>query len=158
MNRPSYQAQGCEHNELSDYLKGIETRCVQQAQNLFRAISATDTQTIVRLVRENHKLLRAQGNGGMCPLSIAASDGNLSSVETLLASGADPNAPDGNGEGSTPMHWAVCANRKDILLVLLHHGGNCNAKDYLGMNLLSRAKVCHQKEMEEFLKAHGAVE
>jgi ankyrin repeat protein len=42
-------------------------------------------------------------------------------AELLLARGADVNAKTQNG--TTPMHWAAIKDHKDVVEMLLQHGG-----------------------------------
>ncbi len=60
-------------------------------------------------------------------LERAVRNGNEQEVERLLASGADPNAPD--DRGNPPLLPAAWNGNSGVILSLLHHGANVNARN-----------------------------
>ena len=60
-----------------------------------------------------------QDDAGFTPLMWAVHAERKSLVETLLEAGADVGIP--NGEGSTPLHAAVCNDNAEITEILLAH-------------------------------------
>ena len=71
-----------------------------------------------------NELVRTQG--GLTPLLMAARQGQLESVNALLAAGADLNQPSA-GDKTTPLLIAIINGRFDLAAVLLDHGANANA-------------------------------
>ena len=59
-------------------------------------------------------------------LRIAARDGDIDKIKSLIANGADVNAK--NFEGDTPIHVAVMQNRKDVVELLINKGANVNVE------------------------------
>jgi ankyrin repeat protein len=85
----------------------------------------------------------------------AAKDGNLSTVQTLLAQGADINAK--GKYGTTALMDAVRKGHTKIVEVLLANGADVNAKDdKLGSTALMSAAMKGHTETVEALLAKGA--
>src|SRR6185437_2479777 len=61
------------------------------------------------------------------PLNAAVRSGNLPEVERLLASGADPNAPD--DRGNPPLLQAAWAGDTAIIASLISHGADVNRRN-----------------------------
>ena len=53
----------------------------------------------------------------------AAGKGNVGKVNQHLAVGADVNAKNGNGDGTTPLDWAIKYNDTETADLLRKHGG-----------------------------------
>ena len=64
------------------------------------------------------------------PVADAAMTGDLASVRTLLADGADVNAP--QGDGMTALHWAARAADADLARLLLEAGAEVDAATRIG--------------------------
>lgn len=75
-------------------------------------------------------LLEARDEEGNTPLMIAAATGQDDVVRTLLAMGADPNAP--NAMGETPLLHAVNGKHADIVRLLRAAGGDPNLASHNG--------------------------
>jgi ankyrin repeat protein len=63
-------------------------------------------------------------------ISVAAMNGDIASVQTLLKQGADVNAP--QGDGTTALHWAALRNDLTLTELLLGASADVNAKTRLG--------------------------
>ena len=85
------------------------------------------------------------------PLSAAASGGHKSSVELLIANGADVTAK--NKYGSTPLHNAAT---REIAELLITNGADIDAKINDGSSPLLAAAMKGHKEVAELLIAKGA--
>ena len=85
------------------------------------------------------------------PLSAAASGGHKSSVELLIANGANVTAK--NEYGSTPLHNAAT---REIAELLITNGADINAKINDGSSPLHAAALEGHKEVAELLIAKGA--
>ncbi len=75
------------------------------------------------------------------PVADAAARGDVEQVRTLLRSGADVNAA--QGDGMTALHWAAEAGEAELAQMLLYAGANVGAVtrlgDYTPLHLASRA-------------------
>jgi uncharacterized protein len=64
--------------------------------------------------------LNAADAGGWRPLHIAAANNNIETMKTLIAQGADVNAP--NGEGKTAISLAQEKNQREATTLLRRYG------------------------------------
>nr|XP_020654695.1 BRCA1-associated RING domain protein 1 [Pogona vitticeps] len=96
--------------------------------------------------KRNHK--------GETLLHIASIEGNLSTVEHLLKSGADPNVQD--YAGWTPLHEACNHGHKEVAELLLQHGALLNAPGYQNDLPLHDAVKNGHTSVVELLLLHGA--
>jgi ankyrin repeat protein len=122
---------------------------------------------VVKMLIEHGATVDTRENGGRTPLSLAAQYHRLESLNILLKSSADLNTKD-ETHGRTPLMWSFYdpepwEKRKeyrnfDILKALLSEQDiNVNWKAKDGSTALSRAIECELHEVEELLRAHGAV-
>jgi len=84
----------------------------------------------------------------------AVQDGNLPTVQKLLADGADVNTADSTG--GTPLHWAVWKRQSDIANVLISSGANVNAENNQGATPLYFASAKGDANMVKLLLEKGA--
>ena len=110
-------------------------------------------EDMVELLLAKGADVRAKNNGGSAPLHRARS---ARLAELLLAKGADVNAEDGNVQdeepefgGRTALDLAVSAGQKEVVGVLLSHGGILR-RDPTGRLLLHHAEF----EYREILAYH----
>lgn len=92
-----------------------------------------------------------------CMLGIIYYDYNhLEMAKYLLENGAsvDEAPVSGGAEGSTPLIYAVRANKPDIAKFLIERGANVNAKNVRSQTPLSLAEG--KPEMVNLLETHGA--
>lgn len=80
------------------------------------------------------------------PLHDAIVQGNVSEVERLLESGADPNEW---AQGRTALHAAVWADNTDILVLLLTHGADPGSVDSQGETPYEKAEVWERENALE---------
>ncbi|SKA93375.1 Ankyrin repeat-containing protein [Prosthecobacter debontii] len=80
---------------------------------------------------------------GNTPLNIAATQGNVESVQMLIAAGANINFQ-GEG-GSTPLHDAIEQNNQAVIDVLIKYGANKNIKNNDGLTAESLASLLNLK-------------
>ena len=92
---------------------------------------------------------------GVTPLSIAATNGNVTLVDALLSAGADPNA--GSREGETPLMTAARAGSVPVVEHLLAHGARINTQEqYRGQTALMWAAAQEHADVVRTLIANGA--
>jgi ankyrin repeat protein len=91
--------------------------------------------------------------GGFTPLLYAAMSGDLETVKTLLASGADLNQA--AADGMTPLIVSIVKFNEDVARYLIEKGANVNA-DEAGFTALHCAALTGQLEVAKALLARGA--
>lgn len=88
-------------------------------------------------------LLLWGGSPAEAPVADAAMRGDLNEVRTLLRSGADVNAA--QGDGMTALHWAAELDDADMAVTLLSAGANPKALtrlgDYTALHVAARASA-----------------
>jgi uncharacterized protein len=97
--------------------------------------------------------------GGWTALHRAAYDGKREIAQVLLDAGANLNVKD--NQGFTPLHWAVyegvaVPGAQDVAKLLVVRGANINARDRDGSTPFFWAMCQGNRELAEFLLAHGA--
>lgn len=80
---------------------------------------------------------------------------NVDGVRALLELGADPNMKLGDDFSST-WHAAGFGGEKELLPLMIEHGGNLNQEDDSGTNLLMRAYETDSMDNFNYLLAQGA--
>jgi ankyrin repeat protein len=92
-------------------------------------------------------------------LVLAAQQGHEQITRMLLDAGEDPNRynPKGNHAHSTPLHQAVFSGREAVVRLLVERGARLDLKDTIHQGTpLGWAEYGGQKEIAEYLRAHGA--
>lgn len=97
--------------------------------------------------------LRA-GMFGLTELMVAAMNGDVNAVTSLIASGADVNATD-NGN-STVLMWSADSGSRDVAEVLLANGADINARDRGNSSVLIRAADKGNADLVQLLLDNGA--
>src|SRR3954462_6505842 len=87
-------------------------------------------------------------------LALAAERGDQALGRSLLQQGADVNAS--SGEGSTPLHRAVLADRLDVATLLLRAGARVAATDRYGVTPLALASINGDARMIRLVIEAGA--
>jgi|GEM_PF-401579 len=91
---------------------------------------------------------------GCATIYTAARDGDLPTVQTLVAQGADVNAV--NENGSTALHFAADKGRTEVVRFLLDHGSSVNVKAKSGSTPLLLAARSGSLETVRLLLDRGA--
>lgn len=94
------------------------------ASLLMDALRSGDRSAFQRLLREVPAAVKAKGPGGSTPLMYAVLYSDAGAVQSLLKSGANPNAR--NEAGATALMWA--ANDPEKTRLLLAAGADVNAR------------------------------
>lgn len=89
------------------------------------------------------------------PLTGAARSGDVASIRTLVAHGADPNAPDGVNDW-TPLEHAVHKKQIASVVALLDAGADANRTDPRGMTPLMMAAGYGYTDIVQTLLHRGA--
>jgi ankyrin repeat protein len=87
-------------------------------------------------------------------LLVAAQKGEASKVKSLLASGADPNASD--PEGNTALQFAAASGKLNVVEQLIASGANVHMRDRHGSTALHAAAIDRDVRFAELLLAAGA--
>jgi ankyrin repeat protein len=93
-------------------------------------------------------------------LALAAQLGHADVVRLLLESGEDPNRcnPENFHAHATPLHQAVIAGHEPVVRLLVERGARLDIKDKIYKSTpLGWAIHAGKKEIEAYLRAHGAV-
>ncbi len=112
----------------------------------------------VRQLLEAGTSPNGRASGGWTALHRAAYGGKEEIARVLLDAGASTKAKD--NQGFTPLHWAVYEGRapgaQDVAKLLVVRGADINARDKAGSTPLFWAVWQGNRELADFLLAHGA--
>ena len=112
---------------------------------------------IERAISGSHKevveLLISKG-ADISPLHLAAYQGDLTKVKTLIEKESDINL--GDKEGFTLLHAAAVGGRKEVVEILLAKGANVNTRNRNGWTPLHYATREGHREVAELLISKGA--
>jgi ankyrin repeat protein len=104
--------------------------------------------------RKPNELFDALDGDRMSALHLFASSGAVRFAKFLLGIEADPNVRDNRGE--TPLHYAAERAKKEVVELLLRHGGEVDAQAHDGDTPLHRALVDRHREIATLLISTGA--
>lgn len=107
------------------------------AVDLFHAIQSGNVESLRQLLAEHAGLARARivdpKGGSKTPLHLVTDwpgffPNGCAVVRTLIAAGADPNAPmEGGPHSETPLHWAASSDDVEVAAELIDGGANIEA-------------------------------
>jgi ankyrin repeat protein len=109
-----------------------------EVPDVFVAATVGATDRLATMVKEKHDVVKLRNNWGETPLHVAAREGHLEAVRTLIKAGADVKAlDDPKGKyrypnGWTPLHLAAMAGKTAVAALLLDHGAEVTAADQRG--------------------------
>ncbi|XP_075493872.1 acyl-CoA-binding domain-containing protein 1-like [Primulina tabacum] len=86
-------------------------------------------------------------------IHLFAQEGDEENLIKCMDNGVPLNLKD--GEGRTPLHWAVDRGRMNITALLLNKNADVNAKDNEGQTALHYAAICERAAIAELLVKHG---
>jgi hypothetical protein len=122
---PLHHAAWNGHKEVAELLiaKGADRNAkdVNGRTPLHYAASEGQNEIAELLIAEGADVNAKGKYGSATPLHFAASGGNKEIAELLIAKGADVNAKDGDGD--TPLDWAIIRNHTETADLLRKHGG-----------------------------------
>ena len=121
--------------------------------NLLKAVIKSDAIEAKRLI-DSGVNVNALGLDGVTPLIWMQGVNDLNAMKLLLELGADPNQFEVDGIG-TPVWLAAGGGRKEVLSLLLNHGGNPNLPYGYKSPLMQAVSNLHI-DCAELLLEHGA--
>ena len=107
-------------------------------------------------LRENPSLVNQLSADGFPPLGLATFFGHHDVVILLLAHHADPNIHSRNQIQVAPLHAAVDRKDQTLVEILLSHGADPNAVEFLGGTPLHTAAMAGADSIVRMLVLHGA--
>lgn len=115
---------------------------------LFAAIRAGETQTVMQLLRKRPALINARAAEGQTPLHVAAQHNDPQLGVILLAHGADPDLTYGES-GHTALSWAVTCNASEFANTLIRLA--------VKPDLFTAAGLGAIEEVQNYFDASGAL-
>lgn len=107
-------------------------------------------------IQEDSSLVNKLSTDGFPPLGLATFFGHHDVVILLLAHRADPNIQSRNQIRVAPLHAAVDRKDQTMVEILLSHGANPNATEFLGGTPLHTAAMGGMDSIARTLVRHGA--
>ena len=81
--------------------------------DILTAAAAGDMDEVAAVLSMDNRLTRARDAAGRTALHLAAANGHVTTVETLLHNNADPNVRD--ADGRTPLALADAAGHREVV-------------------------------------------
>ena len=118
------------------YLPKTDVNTVSQYDNLLTiSIIAQDVDIFKKILPKTKHLINKKSPGGIYPLFLSISLGNVEIIKLLLESGADINIKNENGE--TPLNMAIIqGGNPELIDLLLKFKANPNTQGYYNMSAL----------------------
>jgi uncharacterized protein len=147
---PALWAAYTRHPELADVvLAGREP-------DFFEACALGNRERASALLARDGKLVDAYSSDGFTGLGLAVFFGHEEIARQLVAAGADVNRPSKNAIRVSPLHSAVESGSLPLLNLLLEHGAQPDAVEFLEATPLHSAAARGSREMVERLLKAGA--
>jgi ankyrin repeat protein len=124
--------------------------------NIFEAAATGKTNQVARHLARDPLLVNAYTCDGYQPLGLACYFGHIKTAEYLIKAGAVVNSPSRNSIGATPILSAAAAGQAKIVLLLLKHNANPNARENNGFTPLHAAAQNGDTEIIRSLLFNGA--
>jgi len=124
--------------------------------NIFEAAATGQTERVRAFIKDNGELVNSFSSDGFSPLSLSVFFGHPETVDTLLAAGAEVNAPSRETMKLTPLASAMATAQNEIARTLIQHGANVNAKAESDLTPLHTAAARGNIEAATLLLEHGA--
>lgn len=126
------------------------------ALTIWEAAALGRDDIVARLAAGDPRDLNATAPDGHTPLGLAAFFGHPSTVQLLLAGGADPAQASNNTMKVQPLHAAVAGRNADCVQAILDAGADPDARQQLGYTPLMGAASAGREDLAELLLARGA--
>lgn len=124
--------------------------------NIFEAAATGKTNQLARHLARDPMLVNAYAGDGYQPLGLACYFGHLKTAEYLIKAGAVVNSPSKNLLGAPPILSAAAAGHAQIILLLLKHNANPNARENNGYTPLHAAAQNGDTDIIRSLLFNGA--
>jgi ankyrin repeat protein len=124
--------------------------------NIFEAAATGKTNQIARHLARDPLLANAYSCDGYQPLGLACYFGHLKTAEYLIKAGAVVNSPSRNSLSATPILSAAAAGHVKIVMLLIKHNANPNARENNGFTPLHAAAQNGDTETIRTLLFNGA--
>lgn len=124
--------------------------------DFYDACALGDFDTVMRFLSHDKSLANSFAEDGFPALGLAIFFGRRDVAIHLLASGTDVNSASRNQIRVTPLHSAVAAGDFLMTAILLSHGADPNAKEFLGGTPLHTAAAEGKLDIAQLLVRHGA--
>ena len=126
----------------------------RRQQLLFEAARLGRTDLIAPLVRAGADV-NAYDDRGFTPVILAAYNGQIAAVDTLIAAGADACRPD-RDQGNTAQMGVAFKGEDAVAARLLKAGCDVNARNKAGQTALMMAALFNRTKQVDMLVAAGA--
>jgi ankyrin repeat protein len=126
------------------------------ALNIFEAAATGKTNQLARHLARDPMLVNAYSCDGYQPLGLACYFGHYETAEYLIKAGAVVNSPSQNSLGAPPLLSAAAAGHTKIIVLLLKHNANPNARENNGYTPLHAAAQNGDTEIIRTLLFNGA--
>ncbi len=114
------------------------------------------TNQIARHLARDPLLVNSYSCDGYQPLGLACYFGHIKTAEYLIKAGAVVNSPSRNSLGAPPILSAAAAGHVKIVMLLIKHNANPNARENNGFTPLHAAAQNGDTEMVRSLLFNGA--
>jgi uncharacterized protein len=124
--------------------------------NIFEAAATGKINQLARHLARDPLLVNAYSCDGFQPLGLACFFGQHKTAEYLIKAGAVVNSPSRNLLGTTSIQLAATAGHVNIVMLLLKHNANPNARENNGFTPLHAAAQNGDTKMIRTLLFNGA--
>ncbi|CBH17807.1 hypothetical protein, conserved [Trypanosoma brucei gambiense DAL972] len=111
-----------------------------------------DAEALRTLLSSSPSFLNSQDEQGRTALHVAAANGRLKVLETLLGYNPTPDVP--NNEGNTALHFAALNNQTAAARLLLRHGWRASARNAFNKTPIQLIYGKQFEDMELLLLGH----
>ena len=139
---------------IAGILLGFAFPCSAQEQDIFSLVQSGQIEKVREALRADPKLIDATGRGGLTPLFIAVSTGNLDMARLLIENGALPRV--GDNTLRAPIHFANWAGNKEMIDLLLEKGAVVDTRAIGGATPLIHSSLNDNFDMSRHLIERGA--
>jgi ankyrin repeat protein len=124
--------------------------------NIFEACATGKINQVVRHLARDPLLVNSYSSDGFQPLGLACYFGHYETAEYLIKAGSVVNSPSSNALGATPVLSASAAGHAKLVLLLLKHNANPNARENNGYTPLHAAAQNGDTQIIRSLLFNGA--
>ncbi|MDH4226389.1 MAG: ankyrin repeat domain-containing protein [Deltaproteobacteria bacterium] len=136
--------------------KNIEINSINDSGEtpLYLAAASANGTMVEYLIKRGASLNAKENVKGKTALHAAIENGNIMTVNTLVAAGVNVTSED--NEGRRPVHYAVMINDEEKLRAIARAGADMNARDFEGVSSLHMALLKGNMKIAAVLVSLGA--